>query len=80
MLSFITKYPLSFETQPKYWSLRKLLPLLQTVMQSIAAFRMDLSKCTGLARFERATYHLGGGCSILLSYSPNEPRVLYPII
>ena len=25
---------------------------------------------TGLARFERATYRLGGGCSIQLSYSP----------
>ena len=27
---------------------------------------------TGLARFERATYRLGGGCSIQLSYSPRE--------
>jgi hypothetical protein len=27
---------------------------------------------TGLARFERATYRLGGGRSILLSYSPKS--------
>lgn len=33
------------------------------------AGRLD-DRSTGLARFERATYRLGGGCSIQLSYSP----------
>ena len=27
---------------------------------------------TGLVRFERTTHRLGGGCSILLSYSPRK--------
>ena len=31
-----------------------------------------VSEGTGLARFERATYRLGGGRSILLSYSPTS--------
>jgi hypothetical protein len=41
-----------------------------TVMFQRLSAEKKLVWGTGLARFERATYRLGGGRSILLSYSP----------
>ena len=51
-------------------------------MRSIKTRRKRYDACDELAspaRFERAAFRLGGGCSILLSYGDKVQAVLYPI-